>query len=278
MAMAESASKVCVVCGQNVAGKPRVKDAAGRYMCAGACQEKMAASAKQAPPASAPRVATSSPTAATPPPTAKSSGDGSLLNDLISSSPMLTAASCQQCGSPMPGAAVICTRCGFNTQTGKALKTAVIKEKVVAEPGEKKKSRSISINGWVIFAVASVIAIGAGILPVIDIELGVVSLITLVVLGLAAFITACATVYEDGDSWMISIFFALRIGQRFLARTGQGGSIIAGVMELALVAFILIFVDSPLAKALTGAVCLGWLTLGVSCGMVGKTIESLINL
>ncbi len=132
MATAESASKICVVCGQDVAGKPRVKDAAGRYMCAGACQEKAAAAAKAAAkPAPAPRAVTPPPKA---PPVAKPAGEGSVLGDLISSSPMLNSAMCSECGNPMPGGAVICTRCGFNTQTGKALKTAVIKEKAVKEP------------------------------------------------------------------------------------------------------------------------------------------------
>jgi hypothetical protein len=177
----------------------------------------------------------------------------------------------------MPNGAVVCTRCGFNSQTGKNLKTAVIREKEKKEPGAKKAKRSVHVNGWMIFGVVSAIGIGAGFLPLMDEGLGIASLITLAILGLSAFITACAAVYEDGESWLIGLFIALRVGQRFLARIGQGGTMIAGVLELALVAVILVFVDSPLAKALTAAACLGWVSLGISCGILGKTFEQLIN-
>jgi hypothetical protein len=140
MAAAESAAKICVVCGVDVAGKPRVKDGAGHYMCVGACQEKAVAAAKAragggggAAPARPVQVPAGKPPA-------KTSQDGSLMNDLISASPMLNAARCTECGNPMPTGAVLCTRCGFNSQTGKALKTAVIKEKEVKEAAPKGKS------------------------------------------------------------------------------------------------------------------------------------------
>ncbi len=129
MATAESAGKICMVCGKDVTGQPRVKDASGRYLCAGECQQKAleAAKAREAaraakPPAMPPSAAAK--TAAPPP-----MEPGGLMGQLISDSPMLKSATCESCGNPMPGGAVLCTRCGFNTQTGKALKTAVIVEK-----------------------------------------------------------------------------------------------------------------------------------------------------
>jgi hypothetical protein len=132
MATAESAKKICVVCGKDVAGQPRVKDAAGRYLCAGECQQRAAAAAKAkqaAPPPATVKAA--------PPPAA--AGGGSLMANLIEDSPMLKAAKCESCGSAMPGGSVICTRCGFNTQTGKALRTAVVtlpKEKTPSKTGK----------------------------------------------------------------------------------------------------------------------------------------------
>lgn len=131
MATAESAGKTCVVCGKDVTGQPRVKDAAGKYMCAGECQQKAIAAAKARKDAQAGgQSAASVPKAPLP--------AGGLLGQLIDDSPMLKAAKCESCGSAMPGGSVICTRCGFNTQTGKALKTAVIVEK------EKKEEKIAS--------------------------------------------------------------------------------------------------------------------------------------
>ena len=135
MATAESAGKICMVCGKDVTGQPRVKDASGRYLCAGECQQKAlaAAKAREAARAAKPPAAPSSAAAKTaaPPPMEP----GGLMGQLIADSPMLKSATCESCGNPMPGGAVLCTRCGFNTQTGKALKTAVIVEK------EKKEAK-----------------------------------------------------------------------------------------------------------------------------------------
>ena len=143
MATAESAGKTCVVCGKDVSGQPRVKDAAGHYMCAGECQQKAIAAAKARKDAAAqPKPgppAPLGPTLAKKPASSEPLPPGGLLGQLIDDSPMLKSAKCESCGSAMPGGSVICTRCGFNTQTGKALKTAVIVEKEKKE--EKVASR-----------------------------------------------------------------------------------------------------------------------------------------
>jgi RNA polymerase subunit RPABC4/transcription elongation factor Spt4 len=142
MATAESAGKTCVVCGKDVSGQPRVKDAAGHYMCAGECQQKAIAAAKARKDAAAqPKPAPPAPlgpTLAKKPASSEPLPPGGLLGQLIDDSPMLKSAKCESCGSAMPGGSVICTRCGFNTQTGKALKTAVIVEK------EKKEDKVAS--------------------------------------------------------------------------------------------------------------------------------------
>ncbi len=127
MATAESAGKTCIVCGKDVSGQPRVKDAAGHYMCAGECQQKAIAAAKTRKDAQA----AAKPAAPSQPKPASNAPlpPGGLLGQLIDDSPMLNSARCESCGSAMPGGSVICTRCGFNTQTGKVLRTAVIVEK-----------------------------------------------------------------------------------------------------------------------------------------------------
>ncbi|HMN41148.1 MAG TPA: hypothetical protein PKE29_09910 [Phycisphaerales bacterium] len=198
---AESASKTCVVCGQDVAGKPRVKDAAGRYMCAGACHEKAAAAAKQragggtpAPPPKAP-------------PVARPMGDGNVLGGLIAASPMLNSAMCTECGNPMPGGAVLCTRCGFNTQTGKSLRTAVIRDKQAKEPKaasgkyhNKYASGEAGPSFWKLLLVETLILSAVACLPLVGAEGFLVSLIVLAVASLIAWIGGTVAAFKNGQT------------------------------------------------------------------------------
>jgi hypothetical protein len=277
MSTTESAKKICVMCGQDVSGKPRVKDALGSYLCAGECEQRSAAVAKAR--AAAPRVGAK----VAPPVVAKPVAEtgGTFMSNLIDDSPMMKATKCDACGQPMSGSAVLCTRCGFNTQTGKALKTAVVIQSHEKQAVQKTaKSRRIAFdNGWVIFGVAAAISIAAGLAPLMSMDMALPGFVVLVVVGLAAFITVCSTVYSEGSSFMILVFITLRILERFLGRmSGPLGPVAAGVCEIALVVFVLIFVDNPLAKALTGAACLGGIGLGVSLGVLGKSLSSVINL
>lgn len=110
-------SKVCVVCKVDLAGKPRTKDAKGRYFCP-ACltRAKQAAAAKRA------RVAT---------PVVASVRDADEPDlSLIREDPagpvvFRQQAVCPKCETPVVGAAAICTNCGFNRATGASVVTAV---------------------------------------------------------------------------------------------------------------------------------------------------------
>ena len=131
MPAAQEGQKLCTVCGQNLSGKPRVKDAQGRYACAGECQQKLAAAAPATPapkPTSAPAVAPAL--------------QNDLMSQLINASPMMNAQNCAQCGAPMAAGSVVCVRCGHNTQTGKSLRTAVVKVKQSPLPTAAKGGRS----------------------------------------------------------------------------------------------------------------------------------------
>ena len=112
MAAVQMPQKMCVVCGTDVSGKPRVKDDRGRYTCQGSCQAKFAKMVEAKAPSAPPPVV-----------------DSSFMDHLVSASPMMNVTNCPSCNSPMPGGGVLCTRCGFNTQTGKAVKTRVVIEK-----------------------------------------------------------------------------------------------------------------------------------------------------
>lgn len=122
-------TKVCVVCGVDVAAKPRVKDAQGRYVCKGECEAKLASKA----PATAKPTLKSSPAAGT----TTSLGADDIMGSLLSASPVLSGKPCAACGSAMKAGAVVCTNCGTNVETGKKLKTAIIKEKEEKAPKVK---------------------------------------------------------------------------------------------------------------------------------------------
>lgn len=119
--MAESGVKSCSVCGIDVSGKPRVKDAAGRYMCADCVQKAKAARGAQTAPKPKPAATT---TAA---PTGEE--DNSFLLNLGGKASMAAkgVVLCTECGRALEHGAVVCVGCGFNTATGKRLQIKVHK-------------------------------------------------------------------------------------------------------------------------------------------------------
>lgn len=99
-------AKLCVVCGNDCAGKPRTKDPKGRYYCR-SCYE----SAKQAVASPAKR-------------------EYNPLDEMLAetdSSQETASTACRNCGAAMPADAVICTACGVNMQSGAAIATQVEK-------------------------------------------------------------------------------------------------------------------------------------------------------
>lgn len=119
--MAESGVKSCSVCGIDVSGKPRVKDAAGRYMCSDCVQKAKAARGAQTAPKPKPPVTT----------TAAPTGDedNSFLLNLGGKASMAAkgVVLCTECGRALEHGAVVCVGCGFNTVTGKRLQIKVHK-------------------------------------------------------------------------------------------------------------------------------------------------------
>ena len=148
----------CSVCRQDCSGRPRVKDARGRYLCEHAfttmkqartqgveiTHERMwCADTKREKRDTARRGAELAAAA----PIGLADDDGgpdltSLAELEASSGPAIgesqTGSSCPKCGGFMAVSAVICTSCGFNAATGKAAKTMTGKE---ADKDEKKSKR-----------------------------------------------------------------------------------------------------------------------------------------
>lgn len=119
--MADSGVKVCSVCGIDVSGKPRVKDAAGRYMCSDCVQKAKAARGAQ----TAPKPKLVPTTTAVP----TGDDDNSFLLNLGGKASMAAkgVALCTECGRALEHGAVVCVGCGFNLATGKRLQIKVHK-------------------------------------------------------------------------------------------------------------------------------------------------------
>lgn len=106
--MGDAVLKVCTKCAVDVSGLKRHKDAQGRYWCE-ACFAQ--AAAKQ----------TAQGTKAPPPGSAAETTPAWLAGSLA-----IEGKRCEQCSAALPKEAVVCNMCGFNTTTGKAIKTAVV--------------------------------------------------------------------------------------------------------------------------------------------------------
>lgn len=153
MADAGSAAKVCASCAVDVSNAPRTKDAQGRYFCK-PCVEKLKAKAA-APKAAAPKAAV----AAAP-------SDNDVMGKLLADSPGLEL--CPNCGGGITSGAMICVRCGYNKETGKAMKV-----RVENAPKEKTGGKAIAKAGSLAAAPAALVmatvgalvcgAIGAGV-------------------------------------------------------------------------------------------------------------------
>ncbi len=122
--MSGAQDKTCVICGQDCAGLPRIKNDKGQYA------HKACVAKKQSPePHPEPDLEAD--------PYALDGDAGLAMDDLLGDldptedAPGIRAA-CPSCGSALTEGAVVCMGCGHNTQTGKTLTSKVITPK---DPG-----------------------------------------------------------------------------------------------------------------------------------------------
>lgn len=160
------AAKICSVCGIDCSAKKRAKDANGRYICADclerAREAKVAKEGKPVVVATGPIV----PKKVSAAPAMLPNGVDPIMDNLVAGSKALHQVACTQCAYPMDREAKICTHCGFNTLSGKVMKTAVYKapKEVKASSGAASAVVSAStavIGGALGGAIGS--AIGASI-------------------------------------------------------------------------------------------------------------------
>ena len=108
----ESSGKICFFCGASCAGQPRGKDPHGRYYHK-ACMEA-ARHPEDEPALDAPAE-----------PGLAAEADGGMLSEIFEDAPEPSGQPCPQCGTALVPGAVICTNCGYNTQSGRSLAVKV---------------------------------------------------------------------------------------------------------------------------------------------------------
>jgi hypothetical protein len=127
--------KVCIWCKQDCSQKPRQKDAKGHYLCQECVKPYLDAMKSKAQPSAA--VAREQDDQGIPlEPTQQSGGMGDLLDQQVAK----VSQTCESCGRPMARDAVICTHCGYNTESGRQHRSRVVELK------EKKEKRASNVS------------------------------------------------------------------------------------------------------------------------------------
>lgn len=113
----------------------------------------MADPQRPAGPSNAPRAAGPKPAAKPVAKSAPAGGEDALLANLIDSATAKFGPPCEECGVAMERGAIVCSRCGFNRNTGKAIKTRVMKAEKDKTPKAARSGPrfSLDINPWFVF-------------------------------------------------------------------------------------------------------------------------------
>lgn len=155
--------KVCVLCGQSCAGEPRIKDAKGNYAHR-ACAEQQQ-KAKQAELAENEALYADE---------SIDDGFGEGMDDLwddiepTEAEAGGAASACPGCGTRMEPGVLVCMSCGYNTQSGKAVKTKK-RDAKTKSGGSKAASVGVAAGGLALKPILPVLGavigglIGAGV-------------------------------------------------------------------------------------------------------------------
>lgn len=144
-----SAEKLCIICGEDCAGRPRLKDSKGQYACQACVEAKKRP--RPAPKAKAPSVPV-----AVAPPAGDDAGFG--MDQFLGDVRPADANPCPKCGMGRPEDAVVCMQCGFDSASGRGMSTKVSKEKV------KRARRTPRLSGgkaYVVIALSMLVLLPA---------------------------------------------------------------------------------------------------------------------
>ena len=131
--MPEQAAKTCIWCKQDCSTKPRQKDLKGNYLCKECVepyQQALTARARQRRPEKTPT---------TPVPSDSTAGTGDVLVSMIDQTIDMDGETCPSCSRVLALDAVICTHCGYNKNTGRQMRSHIIRER--DQRRTKKKHR-----------------------------------------------------------------------------------------------------------------------------------------
>ena len=203
--------KPCVICGQSCAGKPRIKDAQGRYAHK-ACAQK----------------AQQNPTQPEPDPLDLSPEEepdmAAFLDDLPTSQDTDPSAgiraACPGCGASISSDAIVCMSCGCNTKTGRGSKTKVAKLHANnAGPNLATKAGSLAITPFLpilgaVLGGAIGAAIWAAVVYITGFEIGYVAIGVGAITGIGASVATGG----NGNTWsgfvaVVVALFAILTGK-----------------------------------------------------------------
>lgn len=189
-------TKVCFLCGRDVAALPRVRDSEGRYACR-SCAPDDAKSSTSATPTKKP--AASKPIAK-PAPKAQAS---STTDDYFSN---FQQNACPKCGTVLGAGTKVCFSCGFDAATGETLTTKVVEApKAPRDPAAKARRKfNIDSGPGVQFLIGFVPLAALFGLGFVNKEWIYVYLVVAAVLGIWSYIGSLVCAFRDEDTtWAI---------------------------------------------------------------------------
>jgi hypothetical protein len=206
MAPEPTTAKLCTVCGTDCAGRPRIRDQQGRYICKECFDRAKQTRQTQKNPPSVSPLPTQADTVSAP-----ADGDNSFLLNLGSkeSTGIQGTKPCPECGRAMSSNAVLCIGCGYNTSTGRRIPVRVIKTKEKAPKAEGAGSSSLNVmeNGPLIGGIVLVVWAGAAAAMFLSPEFGFVVLLLAALLSLCVNISVLVCAFRDSIVWGLVVFF-----------------------------------------------------------------------
>lgn len=185
-----TAEKLCIICGEDCAGRPRLKDSKGQYACQACVESKKRP--RQAPKAKAPKAAP-----AVAPTASDDAGFG--MDQFLGDVQLADANPCPKCGMGRAADAVVCMQCGFDSASGQAMSTKVSKEKV------KKAGKRRRLSGgkaYVVIALSMFVLLPA--MALASPEAAAIALIFAGIWAFVAYIYMIGAAFRDDDKfWAI---------------------------------------------------------------------------
>lgn len=183
--MVEGMAKLCGICGEDCAARPRVKDVDGNYFCKTCLNDRQQGKG----PAAAAGVKTSAATASAFLDASPSASDA-LWAGVATVGGQQPAAGqqngpqiipCPQCGTKLKPDSVLCTSCGYSLKRGKRLNTKITKEKELSETAQAAASGATwglqmlfaAIGGVIGGALAGVLWVGVALVGFYILWLGI---------------------------------------------------------------------------------------------------------